>query len=445
MRPIDDEQHKFLYELGEGSYGVVYLVEDKVNGGLLAIKIPKPCEHSPISALEESLREEISHLIKLSPYSNPHKNIVQPKGIKRFRSEEGSDLLGIITEFIPGRLTDLGRIKGCDLESFLAGHPRRIPLDIDVLIDSMKQVCSALSHAHKNKVFHRDIKPNNILVKLPEGTIKVVDWGVAKNIELDGFWEGSIVGTRPYMPPELLVLMDLYHPHDGKSLASPDHRADIYSLGITIFKIATGKHPFRSGQEIRDAEHRKLQHEILKDALTESISLVVMKSIEFDPENRYSTIDEFSAALTAAAAVRHSSNQNAQSSNSDIQTKLKFRLAEISGQIRSGSSGGSIEGRYRALLSEFPSCEEVYLAYAGFCSTYRSPEEAVRVLSEGIAALPEVPTFYFQRARISRELNRLSAAIQDMETALRLGLPPDKIRMAERLLKMMLESSCILT
>ena len=91
IKPQDDVQHRFLYELGEGSYGVVYLAEDRINGGRLAIKIPKPNDNVDLSVLERSLWEEISHLTQLSPYSSPHPNIVQPKGVKRFRGEDGAD------------------------------------------------------------------------------------------------------------------------------------------------------------------------------------------------------------------------------------------------------------------------------------------------------------------------------------------------------------------
>ena len=294
MKPLDDIQHKFLYELGEGSYGVVYLAEDCINGGQLAIKIPKPSDQVELSVLEGSLWEEIEKLIQLCPYQNPHPNIVQPKGIKRFRSAEGEDLLGIITEFVPGKFhPETGKIKGCDLESWLVGNPRRNePIDIQKLVRAVQQICSALSHAHRQKVYHRDVKPNNILVRLPDETIKLADWGVAKNTDLEGLWEGSVVGTRPYMATEILIRMDLYRPASRKDIPVIDHRADLYSLGVTLFKVTTGKHPFRTPQEIGDPEYRRSQQQALASSVGSNLAKVVMRVLEHDADNRYQTADD---------------------------------------------------------------------------------------------------------------------------------------------------------
>src|SRR4051812_1940548 len=116
MMPRDDDQHRFLHKLGEGAYGVVFLAEDTIVGEIVAIKIPKVSDEVNLSMLESTLREEINVLKKLCPPLKPHPHIVRPKGVKKFQSESGTDLMGIITEFVPGhRNEENHRVMGCDL------------------------------------------------------------------------------------------------------------------------------------------------------------------------------------------------------------------------------------------------------------------------------------------------------------------------------------------
>ncbi len=441
MKPLDDVQHRFLYELGEGSYGVVFLAEDRINGGRLAIKIPKPNDHVDLSILEQSLWEEIAHLTALSPYDSPHPNIVQPKGVKRFRSEEGDDLLGIITEFIPGRVhPTTGRIRGCDLETHLVGSPRRSdPIDRTQLVRAIVQVCDALAHAHRKNVFHRDIKPNNILVRLPDETVKVADWGVAKNIEMEGVWEGSIVGTRPYMPPEVLARMELYKLPDAKEPARIDHRADIYSLGVTVFRIVTGKHPFKNPGEIDNPEHRASQEQALAGAIGAPLAAVVMKAIEHDAGKRYSNARDFSQALEQ--------NLNRPTgpltSTTTPAPSMAERLEEASAVVRGGNPDGSAESRYQAIISDYPNEPRPYLDYARFCAAYRTHDDTLRVLTAGIELAAESADLHFQRGRIHRSLGNVREAMADLKEALRIGLDAEKIAQAERLLARLQESGTV--
>ena len=439
MKPLDDIQHKFLYELGEGSYGVVYLAEDCINGGQLAIKIPKPSDQVELSVLEGSLWEEIEKLIQLCPYQNPHPNIVQPKGIKRFRSAEGEDLLGIITEFVPGKFhPETGKIKGCDLESWLVGNPRRNePIDIQKLVRAVQQICSALSHAHRQKVYHRDVKPNNILVRLPDETIKLADWGVAKNTDLEGLWEGSVVGTRPYMATEILIRMDLYRPASRKDIPVIDHRADLYSLGVTLFKVITGKHPFRTPQEIGDPDYRRSQQLALASSVGSNLAKVVMRVLEHDADNRYQTADDFASAM-----INASKSQIAQlETNAGIpETKvpnvdLMEQLEQVERAALQGNIDGTVEKKYRDLISDFSYSPKPYLHYARFCATYRTKEDVIRILNQGIHHVPQDAELRYQRARVFREAGKIPEAIEDIELCLSLGISTEKSRSAQRLLE----------
>ena len=439
MKPQDDIQHKFLYELGEGSYGIVYLAEDCINGGRLAIKIPKPSDMIDLSLLESSLWEEMEKLIQLCPYQNPHPNIVHPRGVKRFRGEDGSDLLGIITEFVPGRFyAETGKIKGCDLEAYLAGSPRRNePIDLTKLVRAVQQICAALSHAHKQNVFHRDIKPNNILVRMPDETIKLADWGVAKNIDLEGLWEGSVVGTRPYMAMEVLVRMDLYRPASRKESHVIDHRADLFSLGVTLFKIIVGRHPFRTPQEIGDPEHRYAQQQALAELIGSNLAKVVMRVLEHDADDRYQSADEFSRAMTNASKLQTklSDAKAPSASNPDLEAEMTERLEEVEQTVRRGNPDGSAEQKFRALISQYPESPKPYLQYARFCAACRTKEDVIRILSQGVQNVPQDADLRYQRARVFREAGKVPEAIEDLEMSLRLGLASEKSASASRLLE----------
>ena len=439
MKPLDDIQHRFLYELGEGSYGVVYLAEDNINGGRLAVKIPRPNDQLDLSMLERSLWDEIEHLIQLSPYQNPHPHIVQPKGIKRFRGEDGSDLLGIITEFVPGRFhPETGRVKGCDLESYLAGNPRRNePIDRGKLVRAVQQICDALGHAHRQRVFHRDVKPNNILVRLPDESIKVADWGVAKNIEADGLWEGSIVGTRPYMAAEVLIRMDLYRPAVRREHPVIDHRADLFSLGVTLFKIAVGRHPFRTPQEIGDEEHRLAQKGLLSEAIGTNLAKVVMRVMEHDAESRYQSAEEFASAFYNAwkSQAEAIDSQSSTETTPQSRSSLEKSLEEIGAGVKLGNRDGAADAKYRKLISQFSQEAATYLHYARFCAVYRTKEDAIRILTQGVQNVPQDAELRYQRARMFREAGKIPEAIEDLETSLKIGLPPERVSPAQRLLE----------
>lgn len=449
MMPRDDDQHRFLYKLGEGAYGVVYLAEDTIGGEMVAIKIPKVSDEVNLATLESSLKEEINILKSLCPPLRPHPHIVRPKGVKKFQSESGADLMGIITEFVPGNLNENTRqIMGCDLETYLVGYPRRPDIDKAKLVTAFVQVCSALSHAHKLKFYHRDIKPSNILVHLPEGIVKVADWGVSKNTRQDGLWEGSFVGTPPYMAAEVLMLNEMYVPQARRSNRpiEIDHRADIYSLGITIFKIATRSHPFRKGSEIGDRNHRALQQAALASVLGEPLAAAVMKSIEFEADNRYQTADEFAEALKQAL------NRDPQHATPPIQVwddepvpptperivetpsgALQARLNEALRLMHEGNKGGSAQKAYRAIVADYPNHPDAYLEFVRNCS-FLPPEDVIEILSKGIQQLPQEAVLYYQRGRKLQEIGRKNEALQDLETCLRLGIAQDKASKAQRLL-----------
>ncbi len=187
---------------------------------------------------------------------------------------------GMVLEFIPGQA----------LSDILDDDEIFDPIEaIDIAI----QTLSALAYAHSHGIVHRDIKADNILVT-PEGRVKVADFGVARaevgaaNTRLTE--ARDLVGTIVYMAPEQLT-----------SPRTVDHRADLYSLGITLYELVTGEVPFDGEEgyplmkriELEDPQDPRAFEEDLPECLVE----IILRAIQKVPDDRYYSAGEMTAAL----------------------------------------------------------------------------------------------------------------------------------------------------
>jgi serine/threonine-protein kinase len=153
-----------------------------------------------------------------------------------------------------------------------------------------KQICRALAYAHNNKIIHRDIKPANIMISR-ERMIKIMDFGVAKLLEDITKESTSISGTPLYMSPEQII---------GKGV---DNQSDLYSLGITLFELVTGKTPFVEG----DLSYHHL-HSLppspkdIEPSISEVVSNIILKCLEKDKTKRYKKAEEILVDLDKVSA-----------------------------------------------------------------------------------------------------------------------------------------------
>jgi len=154
------------------------------------------------------------------------------------------------------------------------------------------QICSALSYAHRNGIVHRDIKPANIMYS-QDHTAKLTDFGIAQlgNDKMALTQAGSILGSILYIPPEQLV--------DSRRV---DQRADIYSLGVTLFQLFTGRLPFE-GESVAEVITKILNQDIpsmksFEPSLPDALDKVILKSMKKEPNERFSEVGDLGKALT---------------------------------------------------------------------------------------------------------------------------------------------------
>ncbi|MFI0411539.1 protein kinase [Actinomadura sp. 3N508] len=198
--------------VGSGGMGQVWKAHDQTLDRTVAVKVIAGLNEAPEAAAR--LRREARTAAKLV---SPHIAAVYDYGRDKAANRDY-----VVTEFVPG--TDIGALV-----------KRRGPQDPADVAAWGLQICDALTEAHEAGVYHRDLKPQNIML-MPRGTIKLVDFGIAAYAEAADYTRitasGMVIGTPAYMSPEQVEDKDI------------DQRSDLYSLGCTFFELLTGRVPF---------------------------------------------------------------------------------------------------------------------------------------------------------------------------------------------------------
>lgn len=193
---------------------------------------------------------------------------------------EAGDIAYIAMEFVTGR----------DL-AYYSNATRLLP--VPVLLRIVSRIADALAYAHSKGVVHRDIKPANVMVDLTLGVVKVTDFGVARMADSSRTRSGVVLGTPAFMSPEQMA--------GGRV----DGRSDIYSLGVVLFNLLTGRLPHRA--ESMAALMFQIANEVppdvreLRSGLTESLANVVALALQKRPEVRYADGHQFALDLRAVA------------------------------------------------------------------------------------------------------------------------------------------------
>ncbi len=271
-----DRRYLILRKLGSGGMAEVYLAEDEELGRKVALKMLNE-RHARDEQFVERFKREARNAAGLS---HPHIVRIYDRG-----QAEGTYYIAM--EYLDGPT----------LKELLVRKGPTPPL---TAIKFAREILSALAEAHRNEIVHRDIKPHNVIVS-PDWNIKVTDFGIARSGASQMTEAGSIVGTAQYLSPEQAR---------GKPV---DQRSDLYSLGIVLYEMLTGKVPFTGDAAVEIAMKHlsavpdppsKLRPEISHD-----LDAVVMRALAKDPEQRYSSAEEMDADLARVARGASVSNQ----------------------------------------------------------------------------------------------------------------------------------------
>lgn len=266
--------YEVLEKLGQGGMGVVYKARDLRLGRLVALKFPRPGWETDAGALERFQREARA----LSALNHP--NIATIHGLCEAHGE-----LFLVMEFLPGR-----SLKAL-IRALNAGGLR---LPVDAIREYAAGIGSALAHAHRQGIIHRDVKSGNVLFT-SLGVPKLTDFGLARLLEgATVTREGALVGTLSSMAPE-----------QARGEAA-DRRSDIFSFGVLLYEMASGRLPFQgsSSAEVLSALLYREPADLrsIRPDLPETFVRVVEKALVKDRERRYQDMEELLADLGSPGA-----------------------------------------------------------------------------------------------------------------------------------------------
>ena len=259
-------RYELFERVGEGGMSVVYKAKDKLLNRFVAIKILKP-EFINDHKFIDSFRRESQAAASLS-----HPNIVNIYDVGR----EGN-IHYIVMELIQGKtLSDYIKEQG--------------PMPYPKVIALSKQIAAALAFAHKNHIIHRDVKPHNVMIT-PNGTAKITDFGIAKAVNAATIVDNTegIIGSVHYFSPE--------QARGGYV----DEKSDIYSLGIVMYEMLTGRVPFDGDNPVNIAlmhiNGEMVPPSKLVDGVPPALEHIILKCTDKYPVNRFASADELIEAL----------------------------------------------------------------------------------------------------------------------------------------------------
>lgn len=255
-----NDRYQIIRTIGEGGMANVYLAHDLILDRNVAVKILR----GDLADDEKFVRRFQREAIAASSLSHP--NIVEMYDVGE---DEGKYY--IVMEYVEGKtLKNLIKKRG--------------GLTLPEVIDIMTQLTSAIACAHDSNIIHRDIKPQNVLIK-EDGLVKITDFGIAMALNSNELTQtNSVMGSVHYLPPEQA---------NGKGATV---KSDIYSLGIVMFELLTGQLPFKGDNAVEIAI-KQMKNQIpsvcnINSLIPQSVENIILKACAKNPKNRYNNVVE---------------------------------------------------------------------------------------------------------------------------------------------------------
>jgi len=288
LASADSRTHRFVGRVIAGRLRVDTLLDEGGMGAILRCRDLQLDRDVAVKVLHPELNEQPEHAARfvrevVSASRLDHPNCVRVLDYGEWRPDANEPtVMYLVMELIAGR----------ELSSLLVA-----PIEPLRAIDYALQILAALAHAHERGVVHRDLKPENVLVtRAPDGSevLKLLDFGIAKLSESAGglprlTQKGCVFGTPVYMSPEQANGLDV------------DTRADLYSLGVILYEMVSGRLPYR-GDDLVELMHRQVKDppEPLPSWVPARVRAIVVRLMEKNPDGRYASATAAHAALAEA-------------------------------------------------------------------------------------------------------------------------------------------------
>ena len=260
-----DNRYKIVKSIGEGGMANVYLAWDTILEREVAVKI-----------LRGDLAGDEKFIRRFQREANAASSLRHPNIVEMYDVGEDDGRYFIVMEYVDGKT----------LKSLIK---KRGALNLTEAIDIMMQLTSGIACAHDRYIIHRDIKPQNVMI-LEDGRVKITDFGIAMALNNNELTQtNSVMGSVHYLPPE------------QASGSGSTIKSDIYSLGILMFELLTGKVPFKGDNAVEIAiKHMKDQIPSvcsINNTIPQSVENIILKACAKNPKNRYETVAEMNEDL----------------------------------------------------------------------------------------------------------------------------------------------------
>ena len=388
-------RYLILEELGKGGMGSVYKAYDKEVEEKIALKTIK----SEIAADEKVIqrfRNELKIARKIS-----HKNVC-----RMFDLGREDDTYYIAMEYVSGE----------DLKSSVR---RMGPLSTGKVLGFATEICEGLAEAHRLGIVHRDLKPQNIMIDR-DGIAQIMDFGIARSRDLKGMTEnGSTIGTPEYMSPEQV---------EGEDI---DSRSDIYSMGVILYEMVTGRTPFEGKTPMsiamKHVTEKPKEPKGLNMQISEDLSRVIMKCMEKDKTYRFQSALDLLYALKeierGIPAIERIKPARKPVTSREITVSFSVRrfLIPVAALLGVVIIGGGIwyfvlrpESSKPTLSSPVPTKEHTLAAAHEFLED-KDYSEALALFNSVLELDPEDPDVRFNKATILKEQGKTEEALQEFE------------------------------